>query len=219
MPKKKPQDPQRQAIVLLEQGAYAKLGKFKKHSGGDTPHESLLKLRGGIQAMVGKIGTGAEEHIPGPDAIKFIKKFDPSNTSGAVKDALDIMEKFKEKVKAGNLTEALQPIQNILGGKLYSAMAKSVSAASAGSKMQDNVEPVENIIQKLIHAAMDKLSYEDHIKAADLLNRQEIKLIAKAYYGDGTYSSNDEIGSFVTEINILIPIFRKAFGTKAKGVV
>jgi len=208
----------RQGHTVPTEGDYIK-GIVSQLVDTGSHHETFLKkIRGGVEAMKGAITHGGEEHKPGPDAIAFAKKFDPSNTSGAVKDAMDIMEKFKESVKSGNLSTAMQPIQNILGGQLYGAMSKAISGAKSGGKIQKTKKPTPDIIALLIRTAEDKLTPEDHIEAADLLDENEIQLITQAYYGNGIYTSGVEIATFVAKINELIPVFRKAYGTKAQGV-
>src|SRR5665647_70511 len=80
---------------------------------------------------------GGQEHGAGPDILKFIKKFDPNNESGTVKKALDIMTKLQEAAKSGNLDQALQPIENILGSSLFSAMKAAGAQTIASEKVAE----------------------------------------------------------------------------------
>lgn len=193
--------------------------------GGNTHHQTHLStMRAGKQAWQKMLSIGGEKHDRGSDAVKFIKKFDPQNSSGAVKDALDIMDKLQEATKTGDLKTSIQPLQNILGGNLYGAMQKAGAGAKSSSKTQkgkkkkddgteDEVETgTEDVIAMLIAAALEMLTAEDAVIASELLDDREIQLISQAYYGGGVYVSGVEIQPFVDAINQLIPIFRATQG-------
>jgi hypothetical protein len=169
---------------------------------------------GGIAARMGE-QIGGQIPMRGPDIIKFIKKHDPQNTGGSVKDALDIMQKLQDNsTKPNDLMSSIQPLQNILGGGLY----KKMQAAGAATKSQGKVEeavPENDIIAALIAAAIAMLSDEDAILVSELLDFNEVSLIRTAYYGNGVYvSANTEMPqTFINAINYLIPIFRATKGT------
>lgn len=162
---------------------------------------------GKVKNIMGK-QIGGQMPGSGPDVLKFIKQYDPSNSSGAVKDGLDIMTKLRESTKSGDLLQNIQPIQNILGGMYGKFMSAAASATSAQKVQEEKTQEEDDIIAQLIAAAMAMLSPEDAILAADLLNNNEIKAIRKAYYGNGIYTSILMPKSFVDAINYLIPLFK-----------
>jgi hypothetical protein len=144
----------------------------------------------------------------GGDILEFIRKFDPGNKSGSVIKALDIMEKLKKAAESGDMDQAIQPLENILGSSLFNAMQAAGAKAKAASKISK--ETSSDIIMELIAAALEIISDEDKLIVADLLDSNEISLISTAYYGNGIYVSA-KVGmpiSFVNAINYLIPIFR-----------
>ncbi len=171
------------------------------------------------------LAIGGQEAQAGPDILKFIKKHDPSNTSGAVKDALDIMQKLQDgATKPQDLFSSIQPLKNILGGGLYSKMKAAGASAKASEKVsqppqEDDQEPEQNedIIALLIAAAIALCEDDDKIIVAELLDKAEIKLIRDAFYNLGTYTSAkaDMPTKFVESINKLMPIFRLKVGIGA----
>ena len=159
---------------------------------------------------------GGQAPGSGPDVLKFIKKHDPQNTAGAVKDALDIMLKLQEAANTDSLMASIQPLQDILGGGLYNKMQKAGSTSKSGQKTQDHEERTgqdNSIIASLIAAALectDKKSSTDRDLAVELLDDNEISAISRAYYHNETYESVKMPKTFVDCINQLIPIFRSA---------
>ncbi len=207
------------------EGGYGKPPSVKIVEGGNTHHQThLSSQRAGKQSMQNMLSIGGEKHDNGPDPVKFIKKFDPQNSSGAVQKSLDIMEKLLTSTEANTLMQSIQPMMNILGGGLYSSFQQAGAAASSAAKIQkqkqqanttSNTTPSANldVIALLITAAMDTLTPDDMITASDLLDSNEISAITTAYYGNGIYVSAVELPAFVTAINTLIPSFRSIYGT------
>jgi hypothetical protein len=171
------------------------------------------------KAAAGK-SIGGEAGQSGPDILKFIKQFDPDNSSGAVKDGLDIMQKLQDgSTIPKDLFSSIQPLKNILGGGLYGKMKAAGAAAKASGKVkqpkqqtpQDPIPtPAPDIIAELIAAAMAMCTPDEQVLIAELLDSNEISLITNAYYGSGIYVSAQAAMpiAFVNAINYLIPIFR-----------
>src|SRR6478752_5298963 len=63
-----------------------------------------------------KLPIGQEMFDKGNEAIEFIKKIDPSNSSGAVQPALDIMQKLLKN------TDPMSAVKGMMGGQLYGIM-------------------------------------------------------------------------------------------------
>ena len=200
--------------ILVEEGELGKGVKWKFPKGINRFWERWKgKDYGGVDAMMG-LQIGGQIPMKGPDILKFIKEHDPQNTSGAVKDALDIMQKLQDgSTKAKDLFSSIQPLKNILGGDLYGKMQAAGAAAKASEKVEE-AAPKEDIIAELIAAAMAMLTPEDAVLATEALDTNEVLLIRTAYYGNGIYvSGKTEMPvAFVTAINYLIPIFRATKG-------
>lgn len=165
---------------------------------------------GGKPAFQDMMGIGGELGNISPDPIKYIKQFDPSNSSGSVPDAMNIMEKLKSATNGSDLLSSVQPLGNILGSDLYSKMRKAGNQAKSKNKLEEKQNT--DIIKKLIQAAFDTLSHDKEEEAIDLLNQNEIQIISNAYYNNQLYSSQRELPEFVFEINKLMPVFRRIYG-------
>jgi hypothetical protein len=63
-----------------------------------------------------KLPIGQEIFDKGNQAIEFIKKIDPSNSSGAVQPALDMMQKLVKN------TDPMQALKGMMGGELYGVL-------------------------------------------------------------------------------------------------
>lgn len=216
----KPRQPFRRLKPLGVVEQAKKLGdsiKFSEIKDENFHKRWLTEKHGAVRAPMG-LQIGGQEPMRGPDILKFIKKHDPNNTSGAVKDSLDIMLKLQEATYSNSLFTSIQPLQNILGGGLYGKMKSAGSSTKIKKKTQDSREEQSqqedstDIIDALIAAAMAMIPPEDAELAAELLNSSEIQKISDAYYNNGVYSSSTMPVSFVNAINYLIPIFRSTKG-------
>ena len=197
----------------IKEGKHGIPPSAEKHGQGKTAYDTFLSSeRSGKKAFENMLSIGGEIHDGGPDPIKFIKQFDPQNSSGVAKEALDIMEKLQNATEASDLMSSIEPLQNILGGSLYSALKGIGASTKSSAKTQK--QQTENIIGKLIAAAMANLIPKEREPAAEKLTKLEIDKIRAAYYGNQIYTSNGETEPFKREINKLMPIFRKIYGTK-----
>jgi len=190
-------------------------GAIESLKHGDEPDAYQTfrsQARGGVKAFENMFSSGGEQGDDGPDPIQWIRKFDPTNSSGAIPEGLDIMEKLQDATLKDDLMSSIMPLQSILGSSLYSAMKGGGSSAKSAAKVQK--AKTEDIIAKLIAAAMANLSNEEREQAVVALNETEISKIRTAYYGNQTYTSNGETEPFKREINKLMPIFRKTYGVK-----
>jgi hypothetical protein len=161
---------------------------------------------GGKPAVTGNITIGGELGDLSQDATKYIQKIDPGNTSGSIKDALQILEKLHSATLTDSLMTSIQPLQNILGSQLYSSAKKTGAQMKAKSKQQQ--EEVPAIISALIDAALELLSPEDAALVAELMDSNEMDNITKAFNTGRPYTSTAMPQSFVDAINSLIPSFQ-----------
>jgi hypothetical protein len=85
----------------------------------DKPHHDWAPEKGAtdVQAKFAELAhMAAAEFNGGASVIDFTKKFDPSNLSGSVRPALDIMKKLM------NNTDPMQALQGMLGGGMYGTL-------------------------------------------------------------------------------------------------
>lgn len=179
------------------------------------------ELYGAVKAVQGR-QIGGQMPSAGPDVLQHIKSYDPDNSSGSVKDAVDIMLKLQNSTEQKSLFTSIQPLQSILGGGLYGKMSSAGSSAKTQHKKQrqkkekqeegQEAPQTADIIDQLIAAAMAMLTPEDAELVAELLDSAEISRIENAYYNRGTYTSSTMPQTFVTAINTLMPTFRATVG-------
>ena len=188
--------------------------KVKRHPQKRFWERWATEIYGKWKAPMGKSIAG-DSMQRGPDILKFIKKLDPDNSAGSLKDALDIMQKLQDNsTKKKDLYSSIKPLQEILGGNLYGKMISAGAGVAASAKVQQKEEPSEDIIAQLIAAALAMCTPEDQVIVSNLLDETEIKLIRTAYYGNGVYASAQSTMpvDFINAINHLIPIFKAQKG-------
>ena len=180
--------------------------------------------RGGKRAFSGMETIGGQLWQGQTDPTKFIKKFDPQNSSGAVEPALDIMQNMLNVARNPALQPGINPLGTILGGGLYGQLTSfmgSFGVSSKGSKggneKQDNEEEddelyIDPIIIQLVKAALKQLNSDDAQTQSDLLNSNEYYNIQQSYYQKRTYTSNRMSSQFVRIVNTLFPTFRASQG-------
>ena len=177
-----------------------------------TYHKKWITEQFGKIRNVSPKQTGGQPSGAGPDVLSFIKKHDPSNSSGAFKDSLDIMLKLQDATDKSDLFSSIRPLKTILGGGLYGKMkAAGAQSKASGKARKENKSNDDDIIAALIAAAMAIVAAEDPeiaVLSAELLNSNEISLIRDAYYKTGVYASTIMPTEFVKAINYLIPIFQ-----------
>lgn len=162
---------------------------------------------GGIKALMGK-QIGGQIPMKGPDILKFIKKHDSDNSSGAVKKGLDISQKLQDQAtKSKDLMSSIKPLQEILGGSLYGSMKAAGGAAKAQDKVEE-VLPEKDMLSALLTAAME-CAGDEADEAAELLDKVEISRIDVALDSGGTYTPANKLmpAKFVECINSSIPGF------------
>ena len=205
---------------LYRQGRSIVEGKYGKPPTGkwleSNTHHSRWKgaTVGGKPAVTKNITIGGELGDLSADPTKYIQKIDSSNSSGAIKDALEIIEKLKDATLTDSLMSSIQPLQSILGSQLYSSAKKSGAKSKAKNKQKQKdpttqQEPVVSaLISELIDAAIELLSAEDAVLVADNMDSNEIDKITVAFNTGAPYTSTTMPQSFVDAINSLIPSFQ-----------
>ena len=198
----------RNPLETVESLGFGKGLKFKRMKGERFWENWSTEKYGQYKAAMGK-QIGGQSPQMGPDILKFIKKHDPDNSSGSVKDALDIMQKLQDNsTKKKDLFSSIQPLQSILGGGLYGKMQAAGAAAKSSEKVREE-KPDKDMLAELIAAAMECTGGEDAALAAELLDDIEISRIDVALDSGGTYTPANPLmpQKFVDCVNNLIPSF------------
>ena len=100
-----------------------------KEMGDKSHHDEGRDVNNGKAEHAEKKPIGQEKFEGDGTVLDFIKKIDPSNSSGAVQPAVDIMKKLL------NNTDPLKAVQGMMGGDLYGIMNQVMGLINqAGSK-------------------------------------------------------------------------------------
>lgn len=196
----------RQALKSFEEasgrGKGVKWEEFKE----DTLHATWMTEQVNKFKKLNTLQIGGQAPGQGPDILKFIKQWDPENSSGAVKDAVDIMTKAKEAAKTDKLTDFIKPIKQTLGGDLFGKFQQAGAASKAGEKLEE-LKVEKDMLWTLIQEAMKCAGPEPALEVADLLSQSEIEKINVALDTNGTYTSTVMPSEFVKCINKMISTY------------
>lgn len=201
-----PRKIEKSAAGSVERNLSVVLAKIKMSE--DLIYDTWRKL-GGVRPIIGKI-IGDQLFSGGLDPLKFIKNFDPRNTSGIFPDALSVMQQL-ERVAKQSFGQALAPLNDILGGDLLSQLNKFKSQTKSIQKTEDSQEKVNYKILKIIESIMNRLTEVDPVAAelsAELLDNKEIENITVSYYRGIDYSSDVMPDLFVNVANDVIKSIR-----------
>jgi hypothetical protein len=213
----------RRTNTLVTEGDINKPVTFQFFKEKSFHERWATELYGKVKAMTG-MQIGGQQPYAGSDPVQHIKQYDPKNSSGAVKEALDIMEKAQAATETGSLMSSINTLQSILGGSLYGALQKSGAAAKAQNKKQKQkknkhvanttantvltVPLVADIIDQLLAAVMAMLAPDTAVLVADLLDDAEITRIEDAYNSGQPYTSTIMPQEFIDAVNSIMPTFR-----------
>lgn len=191
----------------------------------------------GGKQMVSTNQIAGQKPMNGTDILKYLRKHDPKNTAGSVKDGLNILTKFHKVTEQDNLLSSIVPQQNILGGKLYSQMLSAGSKSKSQKKTQSKktkkprtpppdtaratpqelqeyedsqYEEIDEQTQLLINKAIDctEMKRAEVLPiVAEQLSDNEVEKIQRALYVTGKYESVNMPGEFVDCVNNLLKSF------------
>jgi len=113
--------------------------KVQLEEGDKSHHDQGRDVNNGKAEHADKKPIGQREFDKGNEILDFIKKVDPSNSSGAVQPAVDIMKKLL------NNTNPLNAIQGMMGGDLYNIMNQVMAlinkAGGGGGGSNGGIQP------------------------------------------------------------------------------
>ena len=219
-------DLRRIGLKEITTGGWFEAAKKELNTDQPTGHKLWESAaRGGKRAFKGMETIGGQLWNGQTDPTKFIKKFDPQNTSGSIPEGLDIMNRMLNVARNPSLQPGINPLGTILGGSLYGQLTSFMGSFGAGSKGSkggnekkdnddnDNKELyIDPLIVQLVKAVLKQLNNDDAEEQSDLLNSNEYYNIQQSYLKGRNYTSTRMSSEFVRIVNNLIPIFRRSQG-------
>jgi len=113
--------------------------KVQKEDGDKSHHDTGRDVNNGKAEHADKKPIGQEKYDNSNQVLDFIKKIDPSNSSGAVQPAVDIMKKLL------NNTDPLNALKGMMGGQMYGIMNQVMGlinkAGGGGGGNNGGVQP------------------------------------------------------------------------------